>query len=288
MDFPITSITLEHECYPPLLRHIFDPPVVLYVRGNPEVLKNECFGIVGTRALTDYGKRSGADLATGIARAGFTIVSGLALGIDALAHRTALTEKTPTIAVLGSGISDEMLYPHQNLRLAHQIMRAGGAVISEYEPHVRAQLFTFPARNRIISGMSKGVLVVEGDIKSGTMITAKAALDQGRDVFAVPGPIYAAKSQGTNYLIQKGAKLVSSIGDILEEYGKFLPESAVIAASNPQEAKILEILQEEPMTPDQIIRSSGFDTATVAATLMVMEVEKKVRNLGNGKFVVYS
>src|SRR3989344_2441831 len=248
MDFPITSITLENECYPPLLRHIFDPPVVLYVRGNKEALKNECFGIVGTRALTEYGKRAGTDLATGSARSGFTIVSGLALGIDAIAHRTALAEKTTTIAVVGSGISDEMLYPHQNLSLAHQILTAGGAMISEYEPQVRAQLFTFPARNRIISGMSKGVLVVEGDIKSGTMITAKAALDQGRDVFAVPGPIYSSKSQGTNYLIQKGAKLVLKVEDILEDYGKFLPSAQAIAPSNPQEAMIPTALAEAPLT----------------------------------------
>src|SRR3989344_8578 len=258
MDFPITSITLENECYPPLLRHIFDPPVVLYVRGNKEALKNECFGIVGTRALTEYGKRAGTDLATGSARSGFTIVSGLALGIDAIAHRTALAEKTTTIAVVGSGISDEMLYPHQNLRLAHQIMAAGGAVISEYEPHVRAQLFTFPARNRIISGMSKGVLVVEGDIKSGTMITAKSALDQGRDGFAVPGSIYASKSVGTNYLIQKGAKLVMKPEDILEDYGIFL-EKQNIEPANPQEKAIIALLADEPKTMDQIIRESGLD-----------------------------
>ena len=288
MDFPITSITLESEWYPPLLRHIFDPPVVLYVRGNTEALTGECFGIVGTRTLTDYGKRSGTDLATGIARGGFTIVSGLAMGIDALAHRAALAEKTPTIAVIGSGLSDEMLYPHQNLRLAHQIMAAGGAVISEYEPHVRAQLFTFPARNRIISGMSKGVLVVEGDIKSGTMITAKAALDQGRDVFAVPGPIYAKKSEGTNYLIQKGAKLVLKVEDILEDYGKFLPSAQAIVPSNPEEAAILGALAETPLTINELIRATKLDTSQMTATLMVMELEKKVRNLGNGKFVVYS
>lgn len=287
MDFPISSITLESKHYPPLLRHIPDPPLVLYVRGNPKVLTGECFSIVGTRLLTDYGKRAGTDLATGVARAGFTIVSGLAIGIDALAHRTALAEKTPTVAVVGSGLSDDILYPHQNLRLAYEIMKAGGALLSEYEPQVRAQLFTFPARNRIISGMSKGVLIVEGDIKSGTMITAKAALDQGRDVFAVPGPMYAAKSQGTNYLIQKGAKLVLKVEDILEEYGIYL-HSTDIKASNPNEASIMKALGSEALTVDEIIRASKLDTAAVAATLMVMEMEKKVRNLGNGKYVVYS
>lgn len=284
----IDSITLEHDCYPPLLRHISDPPPILYVRGNLEVLKHDCFSIVGTRAYSEYGKRAVQDLTAPLARSGFAIVSGLALGVDALAHKTALALKLPTIAVLGSGLSDAMLYPQQNLKLAHAIIESGGAVISEYAPDTRAQLFTFPARNRIISGMSKGVLVIEGDIKSGTMITAKSALDQGRDVFAVPGPIYSKKSEGTNYLIQKGAKLVTKAEDILEDYDMFLAKEEAITGDNPEEDAILQALGEEPITPDEIIRKSGLDTPTATATLMIMELNKKVRNLGNGKFVVYS
>lgn len=288
MDFPISSITLESEHYPPLLRHIQNPPPLLYVRGNLEALTKNCLAIVGTRLYTEYGKRSVQELAPPLTRAGFTIVSGLALGIDSLAHRVALDEKTPTVAVVGSGLDDEFLYPQQNLKLAYQILNAGGAVISEYEPKTRAQLFTFPQRNRIISGMSKGVLVIEGDIKSGTMITAREAADQGRDVFAVPGTIYAAKSRGTNYLLQRGAKLVTCAQDILESYDIYLPETTEIKPANPQEAAILAALAETPLTINELIRTSGLDASTASATLMVMELEKKVRNLGNGKYVVYS
>ena len=288
MDFPITSITIESEHYPPLLRHIQNPPLLLYVRGNLEVLTNDCLAIVGTRGHTEYGNRSLQDLAGPLARAGFTIVSGLAIGIDALAHRAALKEKTPTIAVLGSGLSDEILYPHQNVRLAHEILASGGTLISEYESATRAQLFTFPQRNRIISGMSKGVLVVEGDIKSGTMITAREAADQGRDVFALPGTIYSTKSRGTNYLIQRGAKLVTCAQDILESYDIYLPEIAQIQPANEQEASILKALVEDPLTINELIRTTNLESSQMTATLMVMELEKKVRNLGNGKFVVYS
>lgn len=283
----ISSLTLESEHYPGLLRHIFDPPPVLYVWGNAEILTTDCFAVVGTRTHTEYGKRSAQDLTRTMARAGFTIVSGMALGIDSIAHLAALDEGKPTIAVLGGGLAEERWYPPQNKKLAKRIIDSGGVLISEYEPDVRAQIYTFPKRNRIISGMSKGVLVVEGDIKSGTMITAKCALDQGRDVFAVPGSIYSTKSEGTNYLIQKGAKLVLKAEDILEEYGIYL-QSATIQASNPHEASVLKALGSEALTMDEIIRASGLETATVTATLMVMEVEKKVRNLGNGKFVVYS
>ncbi len=284
----IESITLDSDFYPKLLRQIHDPPPVLYVRGNPEVLTTECFAIVGTRAHSEYGKRTTQDLTGPLARAGFTIVSGMALGVDSLAHLAALEAKTPTIAVLAGGLADHRLYPPQNKRLAQRIIDGGGALISEHEPDARAQIFTFPARNRIISGMCKGVLVVEGDIKSGTMITAKSALDQGRDVFAVPGSVYSKKSEGTNYLIQKGAKLVSKVEDILEDYDMFLVRDEEIKADNPSEAVILKALGEEPITPDEIIRRSGLDTSTATATLMIMELNRKVRNLGNGKFVVYS
>ena len=287
MHSNITSITLEHDCYPPSLRQIFDPPPVLYVKGNLDALVSSCFAVVGTRAYTDYGKRSTHEIATALARAGFTIVSGLALGVDSFAHLAALENKTTTIAVLAGGLDDRRIYPPQNLKLAKRIVESGGALISEHEPDTRAQILTFPARNRIISGMSKGVLVVEGDIKSGTMITAKSALDQGRDVFAIPGSIYSKKSAGTNYLIQKGAKLVMKPEDILEEYGIYI-QSTKIQASNPNEEAILKLLEEEPLTMDAIIRESGLAVPLAASTLMVMELEKKVRNLGNGKFVVYS
>ncbi len=284
----IHSITIDHAYYPPLLRHIHDPPPVLHVLGNQAVLTTPCFAVVGTRVYTDYGKRSTLDLTTTLARAGLTIVSGLALGVDSFAHQAALDSGQPTIAVLGGGLAEHRWYPPQNKNLAKRILDNGGALISEHAPDVRAQIFTFPARNRIISGMSKGVLVMEAGIKSGTMITAKVALDQGRDVFAVPGSIYAPKSIGTNYLIQKGAKLVATAQDILEEYAIFLPELERIVASNEREEAILRVLAKEPLVSDEIIRQSGLDASVAMATLMVMELKKKIRNLGNGKFVVYS
>ncbi len=284
----IPSITLDNDFYPALLREIHDPPPLLYVRGNMEILRTDCFAVVGTRAFTDYGKRSALELSSALSRAGFTIVSGLALGIDSFAHRAALELKKPTIAVVAGGLSDHRIYPPQNAKLFNEIIESGGAVISEHEPDARAQIFTFPVRNRIISGMSKGVLVVEGDIKSGTMITAKSALDQGRDVFAVPGSIYSKKSDGTNYLIQKGAKLVMKAQDILEDFDMFLESEMEITGDNPEEKKILSVLLEEPLSPDEIIRRSKLEASVATATLMIMELNKKVRNLGNGKFVVYS
>lgn len=284
----IESLTIDSDYYPPLLRHIQNPPLLLYVRGNKEILTKDCLSVVGTRRHTEYGKRSAQDLVSSMARAGFAIVSGLALGIDALAHQTALDEHAPTIAVLGSGLSDAVMYPPQNRKLAKRILDEGGAIISEFPADQRAQLWTFPQRNRIISGMSKGVLVIEGDMKSGTMITAREAADQGRDVFAVPGPIYASKSQGTNYLIQKGAKLVTCSQDILEAYGIFESPDAKIVPSNDQELAILSALAEEPLTMDELIRATKLEASLAASTLTIMEIEKKVRDLGNGKFVVYS
>jgi DNA processing protein len=225
-----------------------------------------------------------------VARAGFTIVSGLATGIDTLAHKSALEAGAKTVAVLGTGIDDQTLYPQLNLPLARNIVEKNGAVISEYAPGTHGTKFSFPQRNRIISGLSKGVLVVEADYISGAIITAKCALEQNRDVFAVPGGIFAKTSEGTNDLIKRGAKLVACADDILEEYDiKFKSQKAKvkIKGDNPEEEKILAVLTSEPLTADGIIRKTGMDAPQVNATLMIMELGKKIKNLGGGKFVVY-
>lgn len=299
----IGMVTIFDKSYPGPLRHIHNPPFLLYVRGSADVLNQTCFGVVGTRALSEYGRRSTPHIVLDIARAGFTIVSGLASGIDTLAHKTALEAGAPTIAVLGTGIDDRTIYPATNLRLAHKIIETGSAVISEYAPGTHGTKFSFPQRNRIISGLSKGVLVVEADEQSGALITAAYALEQNRDVFAVPGAIFAKTSRGPNNLIKKGAKAVTCAEDILEEYNIKIQNSNFkiqIKASNPAEEKILEVLTGlpsttldkskvvlgEPMTMDDIIRRSGLDAAQAAATLMVMELNKKVKNIG-GKFVLY-
>jgi len=287
----IGLITIFDKEYPKLLTHISSPPFLLYIKGSVETWKGKCFGVVGTRALSEYGKRATPHITLDLARAGFTIVSGLATGIDTLAHKAALEAGAKTIAVLGTGIDESTLYPQLNLPLARKIVEKGGAVISEYAPGTHGTKFSFPQRNRIISGLSKGVLVVEADHISGAMITAKCALEQNRDVFALPGNIFAKTSEGANDLIKRGAKLVACADDILEEYDmakvKGQKTKFKIAADNPEEEKVLAVLTSEPMTADDIIRKTGMAAPQVNATLMIMEIGKKIKNLGGGKFVVY-
>jgi len=286
----ISLVTISDKKYPKLLHYIPDPPFLLYVKGSPDAWQGKCFAVVGTRALSEYGKRATPHVALDLARAGFTIVSGLATGIDTLAHKSALEAGAKTVAVLGTGIDDKTVYPQLNLSLARKIIEKGGAIISEYAPGTHGTRFSFPQRNRIISGLSRGVLVVEADFISGAVITAKCALEQNRDVFALPGNIFAKTSEGTNDLIKRGAKLVACADDILEEYSmesKSQKAKIKIVAENPEEEKILAVLTSEPMTADDIIRKTGMSVPQVNATLMVMELGKKVKNLGGGKFVLY-
>lgn len=284
----IGLITIFDKEYPKLLTHISHPPFLLYVKGSNEAWQNNCFAVVGTRALSEYGKRVTPHITLDLARAGFTIVSGLATGIDTLAHKAALDAGAKTVAVLGTGIDDRTLYPQLNLSLARKIVERGGTVISEYALGTHGTKFSFPQRNRIISGLSKGVLVVEADHISGAMITAKCALEQNRDVFALPGSIFAKTSEGANNLIQKGAKLVACADDILEEYGlESKKVKKIIRAGSPEEEKILTILTDAPMTADDIIRKTGLTASQANATLMIMEIGKKIKNLGGGRFVLY-
>lgn len=282
----IEIITVLDKKYPPLLKEISHPPFLLYVKGNLDVLSSNCFGVVGTRTLTDYGKQITPRIAKDIATSGFTIVSGLARGIDTLAHQAALDSKNPTIAVLGCGLSWNVLYPPQNKRLAQQIIENNGAIISEYGYNTSGSPITFPQRNRIISGLSKGVLVVEADIKSGALITAKYAVQQNRDVFCVPGSVFSTMSDGTNFYIQKGAKLVTNARDILTEYGiSYNDTRQTVIPANEIEAKILEIISSEPVHMDEIIRRSGYDTATIQANVVIMEMNDKIKNIGGGRYV---
>lgn len=285
----IQIITLLDKNYPGPLRHIHNPPFLLYVRGAIDALDQTCLGVVGTRALSEYGKRSTPHIVLNIARAGFTIVSGLANGIDTIAHKAALEAGAKTIAILGTGIDDRTIYPAANLRLAHKIIETGGAVISEYALGTHGTKFSFPQRNRIISGLSKGVLVVEADEQSGALITAAYALEQNRDVFAIPGSIFAKTSRGPNNLIKKGAKAVTCAEDILEEYNiKFLTSNLrqKIKPDNLTEEKILAAFDGNPVTADDIIRQTGLSAPEVVVSLTTMELKHKIRNL-NGKFILY-
>lgn len=214
------QLTLNNRSYPALLKEIHNPPQILYIKTKKRVntlFKKPAVAIVGTRNSTSYGRVATCKITSQLVKRGFTIVSGLARGIDILAHKTAILENGLTIAVLGSGI--DRIYPPEHIPVAQEIIK-NGAIISEFPLGTRALPGNFPIRNRVISGLSLGVVVVEAGVKSGAMITVSYAAEQGREVFAIPGPITSPYSQGTNELIKKGAKLVTDISDILEELPK--------------------------------------------------------------------
>ena len=284
----IKQIYKTNKKYPSLLKEIFNPPS-LYIRGDFQETDKHAIAIVGTRKPTAYGKQTAEKFTYELAQAGFTIVSGLALGIDTIAHKTALSAKARTIAVLGSGIDPRVLYPQENKKLACEIEQHG-AVISEYKPDASARPGYFPQRNRIVSGLSLGVLVIEAGFKSGALITAKCALDQNREVFCVPGSIFSEKSIGANNLIKLGAKLVSRVEDILDELNltqamKFI-EKKEIVPENKEEAKILKALSHEPKNIDEIIKKTKLDTASTSACLSIMEIAGKIKHLGAGAYVL--
>src|SRR3990167_7142442 len=254
----IIKIDQKSKRFPQLLAQIADPPKQLYCRGNLELLNSECIGVVGTRKLTSYGKESAQYITRGLATAGFTIVSGLAMGIDAVAHQITLDSGGKTIAVLGGGVDDKSIGPQINYKLAMDILKNHGLIISEYPEGFQANEKTFPQRNRIISGLSKGVLVVEAPLISGALITTRFATEQNRDVFAVPGNIFSPNSKGPNMLIGKGAKPVFSAQDIIDSYyqnmGLDLEPKNKLSTKNPIEKQILGILDENgELSGDDII-----------------------------------
>ncbi|MFV1994553.1 MAG: DNA-processing protein DprA [Verrucomicrobiales bacterium] len=281
-------LTLEDRAYPPRLREIYDPPLVLYLRGRIEPADQRSIGVVGSRAATHYGSECARKLSFQLARAGLTVVSGLARGIDTCAHEGAIASGGRTLAVIGSGIGD--LYPPENAALADRIADGHGAVLSEFPVDAAPSRGSFPRRNRIISGLSEGVLVVEASERSGALITANQALEQGREVYAVPGPINRPCSRGANRLIQQGARLVLDAGDILEEMSAFAgaPENP----SNPGplelsevEQSILEALAEAESGIDSIIERSGLPASTVSAALVGLEMKRAVKALPGNHYV---
>ena len=260
----ISLLAWEDPLYPPLLQNIHDPPLVLYVLGNVAELNCMGIGIVGSRAATHYGKSIAEQIAKGLVRQGFTVISGMALGIDSAAHKGAVNAGGRTVAVLGCGL--DIIYPYGNRGLYKEIA-AAGAVVSEYPFGTPPDNFRFPARNRIISGLSLGVVVVEAANRSGSLITARHALEQGREVFAVPGRIDSAKSAGPHTLLQQGAKLVHSVNDIVEEFlhaeplenlgdtGQAKCEQRSAPQLNREEAALLACLEVYPRTIDEIVQA---------------------------------
>ena len=285
----IKTISVKDKNYPKLLKEIKNPPEVLYYRGelNPD---EKCFGVVGTRMFSSYGKQVALEIAGDLAEAGLTIVSGLAPGIDTFAHTATVERRKRTIAVLGTGIDERSIYPQSNLNLARKILETGGALISEYPPGTRGTQFTFPQRNRIISGLSLGVLVVEAKEKSGALITADWAKKQQRLVFAIPGPIHSLNSKGCHYLIKhEVAKLVENANDILKELnlpaGRQVYQKGIIGETL-EENLILKALEEEALYVDKIIEKTKLSAASIASSLAILEIKGKVRNLGNNVYAI--
>lgn len=284
----IRKITLQDQEYPAILKEIHGKPKELYIKGKLEQDDKTAIAIVGTRNYTQYGKQVTLDIAGKLAKLGITIVSGLAKGIDTFAHQAALENKGRTIAVLGSGIDKKSFFPSVNYRLGGKISQHG-AVISEYAPGVRGTQFTFPQRNRIVSGLSLGTVVIEAPEKSGALITATLALEQNREIFAIPGPIYEKNSIGTNQLIKQGAKAVTCIEDILDELNLLhllKTERNKIKPENKEEEIIFSILSLQPTHIDEIIKKSGLPTGLVNSTLMILELKKAIRNLGKGNYIL--
>jgi len=284
----VSLLTWGDEDYPKLLREISNPPMALYILGQRKALDGTAIAVVGTRKYSAYGKQAAGELVAGLVRANLIIVSGLALGIDALAHSSAVEHSGRTVAVLACGVDN--IYPASNRFVADKILHSGGAIISELPLGTPPLKHHFPHRNRIISGMSLGTLVIEAARDSGSLITAQHALDQNRQVFAVPGSIFNPASVGPNNLLKMGAKPVTSAADILEELNLLSLQTQIITqeiiGDNPEEEVVLKLLKREPTHIDLIVKTSGLPAGTVAATLTIMEMKGKVRNLGANQYVI--
>ena len=281
----ISVLTWEDEGYPERLREIPQSPPVLYVKGALVPEDDWSIAVVGTRRITAYGRQVTEKIAVRMAQAGVTVVSGLARGIDGVAHKATLDAGGRTIAVLGSGL--DQIYPPEHRKLALKIIERG-ALVSDYPPGTKPEASNFPPRNRIISGISLGTVIVEAGKRSGALITADFAVEQGKDVFAVPGNIFSSQSQGTNRLIQDGARVLINPREILEALDltriNELNEARIILPTDPTEAELFKVLSHEPMHVDEIQNLTELTIETVTATLAMMELKGMVRQIGGMRY----
>jgi DNA processing protein len=292
-DFGAKVIPQDSPDYPPLLREITSPPILLYVWGDLQARDVHAIGIVGSRSASHYGIECAKKLSYQLAYAGLTVVSGLARGIDTAAHQGALAAQGRTIAVLGSGLLK--LYPSENKLLAEKIA-ASGAVVTEFSMLTTADTQTFPMRNRIVAGWGSGVLIVEAGFGSGALITATQAIDQGRNVYAVPGQIDRPTAAGSNRLIQQGAKLVASAADILDDINVLFPRTAQeqpaapkrSGALKPEEKVIYDAIGEDETPIDAIISRTNLPSGQVSSTLLLLEMKHLVKQLPGQRFVKLS
>jgi DNA processing protein len=290
-QFGATILTADSPLYPRQLREIHAPPIVLYVWGEITERDQHAIAVIGSRRTTHYGTESAKKLAYQLAYAGLTIISGLARGIDTAAHQGALAAKGRTVAVIGSGLSN--IYPPENATLAEKIRSGNGAVVSEFSMQIEPDRQTFPMRNRIISGWSHGIVVVEAGLNSGALITAAQALEQGRSVYAVPGHINAPSAHGSNRLIQQGAKLVMDASDVLDDLQILLPETKpspeaavrALPSLTAEERRIFEAIEATETSIDDIATKSQLPSATVSSTLLRLELKRLVKQLPGKYFV---
>ena len=284
----VTLLTWDTPEYPAYLREVSNPPPLLYMHGEMREADRWAVAVVGTRRLTAYGRQVTRDLVTGLVQNGVTIVSGLARGIDGIAHKTVLELGGRTIGVLGSGL--DQIYPAEHRNLARQIANGHGAVLSEYGLGIRPEAKNFPPRNRVISGLSMGVVVIEAGEKSGALITTNFAVEQDREVFAVPGNINSPVSKGPNRLIQQGAKLVTCVDDILEELNiSMVVERTAVQLALPdssEESALLANLTHQPVHIDELSRTTGLPSNVVSSTLTLMELKGAVQQVGGMNYVL--
>lgn len=277
-------ITLADCEYPQALLNITDPPLLLYVKGRAELLNRTALAIVGSRHATPQGIGNAEEFARSLSEAGLCIISGMAHGIDAAAHRGALRGQGSTLAVVGTGL--DRVYPAANRELAHAIAEQG-VLISEFPLDTPPLASNFPRRNRLISGMSIGCLVVEASLQSGSLITARLALEQGRDVFAIPGSIHSPQSKGCHALIKQGAKLTEAAGDILDELAVLLAvptHAAAQAARAAEDSGLMELMGFEPVSMDTLCQRSSLTVSQLSAMLLTLELEGRIATLAGGLF----
>lgn len=288
----IKIITINDDLYPQILKEIHTAPALLYYKG--ELKKDEfTIAIVGSRKVSIYGKQVTSQLARELSQLGFVIVSGMAFGTDSIAHQECLKLNNRTIAILGGGIDTNSIYPSSNRQIANEIISSGGLVMSEYPINTPPLRQHFPARNRIISGLSLGTLVIESAESSGTLITAKFALEQNREVFAVPGSIYSTNSKGTNNLIKLGAKLVTKAEDISEELNlqssvEFKKNKRIIPDNKEEELILKNLSPDKPIHIDQLSKNIKMNVTAVSSLLTLMEIKGKVKNTGGMRYVITS
>lgn len=287
----IKTVCLDESDYPDLLKEIPDAPITIFYRGEKPKYEIPSIAVVGTRKCSQYGERVCEDLVRALTQQKIIIISGLAFGIDGTAHETCLKNHGHTIAVLGSGVNDSHIMPRNHLDMAKRIIENGGTVLSEYPPGTTPTNYTFPARNRIIAGLSLGTLVIEAPAKSGALITAHCALDYNREVMAIPHPVYSQLGAGNNNLLKMGATLITTADDILNTLDLDvlrLKTDNLEKNLNSNQAKILAILSQEPQNIDNIIKITGLASSIIGSELIILEMTGVIKRLNGNNYAKIS